>query len=88
MVALSSGPLVGPATHFVSHAWCYEFELFCLALYSMWNEMPKAERIKCYFWIDIFCVDQHKAAAGLYNSAFWDQNSKTWFGKLDTRCAS
>lgn len=33
-------PLVGPATHFVSHAWSYDFTTLCRALYEFYDQRP------------------------------------------------
>ena len=66
-------PLVGPATYFVSHAWSYDFRAFARALMEFWEERPRDEvHRNCYFWIDIFSVDQHRASNGDFDSSFWE----------------
>lgn len=42
-------PLVGPATHFVSHAWSYDFTTLCRALYEFFDQRPldDAHRSMC-----------------------------------------
>lgn len=49
-------PLVGKATVFVSHAWRYNCCELLSAVLDYGAEHPDA-----YFWIDVFCNNQHSA---------------------------
>ena len=67
-------PLVGKATHFVSHAWGFEFQHLLRALRNfVVNTCTDEERNKgIYLWIDIFVVDQHAAARGEMGDDYWE----------------
>jgi hypothetical protein len=62
----SMTPLVGKATHFVSHTWSYYFadlvegvEAFAARTFGRPGEMQEED---AFFWIDIFSVDENRAA--------------------------
>ena len=61
-------PLVGKATHFVSHTWSYFFSDLIAGIEAFAAESlggPEEGRTKeeeAFFWIDIFSVDENRAA--------------------------
>ena len=67
-------PLVAPATHFISHAWGFEFQHLLRAIRSfVRHTCTEEERNQgIYLWIDIFVVDQHAAARGEMGDDYWE----------------
>ena len=67
-------PLVAPATHFVSHAWGFNFQSLLLACQRFVNESctNDEEEQGIYLWIDIFVVDQHAAMRGEMADDYWE----------------
>ena len=59
------GSFIGPATVFVSHAWKYDFVEVIEAVQLWWVE--HGSNPKVYFWIDLFCNNQH----AIINSFEW-----------------
>lgn len=56
-----SVPLVGPATHFVSHAWAYKLEDVVSVLEEIAAEAAAACQPAPYFWFDLVVNNQHQA---------------------------
>jgi hypothetical protein len=52
---------VGKPTHFLSHAWAYQFANLVDALRAFAAEQPPGSS-PVYFWYDCFCIDQHATA--------------------------
>ena len=66
-------PIVAPATHFVSHAWGFNFRDFLAALRNFVRmSTTKEERTSgIYLWIDVFVVNQNAAARNEIPEDFW-----------------
>ena len=82
---------VGMATHFVSHAWRYEYQQLVSALELFSVEQSNGASDNVFFWIDIFTIDQHAAAnlsSDWFMTAFKDgvakseMQNRTQTGKL------
>ncbi|RHY69886.1 hypothetical protein DYB34_005651 [Aphanomyces astaci] len=55
---------IGQATHFVSHAWKYNFCDLVAAIEIYFLSLPSQEsKDNVFFWVDLFVVDQHNAPA-------------------------
>ena len=67
-------PLVAPATHFVSHAWGFNFQSLLQACQRFVIEScTNAEEANgIYLWLDIFVVDQHAAMRGEMADDYWE----------------
>jgi len=61
-------PAFQKATHFVSHAWSYDFDSFVSAL-GCWVEQSQLEQKDVYFWVDAFVVNQHQTQ--YYPKEWW-----------------
>ena len=67
-------PVVAPATHFVSHAWGFNFQMLIRALQFFTQQSCDRAEVNTgiYFWIDIFVVNQHKALRGEMSEDYWE----------------
>jgi len=61
-------PAFAKATHFVSHAWRYDFRGFVAAL-RQWMVANDIEEDDTYFWVDCFVVNQHQTQS--YPQKWW-----------------
>lgn len=77
-------PIVGPATHFVSHAWGFNFQMFMRSLRNYVTTSTTAEEKAngIYFWIDIFVVDQHAAARGDMDESYWETTFRAMVNQI------
>jgi len=72
-------PAFGQATHFVSHAWRYEFTSFVEAI-GNWVEKSRAPQESTYFWVDAFVVNQHTSQE--YPQEWWSTRFMQAVGEI------
>ena len=69
---------VGPATHFVSHVWGYDFRRMLEAVLEL--EGSEAEPDSVFVWLDVLSVNQHKASDNAYDKDWWSSTFKRAIG--------
>lgn len=72
-------PAFGNATHFVSHAWRYDFRSFVEAL-ANWLKQTGADEEKVYFWVDAFVINQHQSQS--YPQEWWSTRFMQAVGEI------
>lgn len=79
LVDVRGQPAFAKATHFVSHAWRYEFRSFVEALQN-WLEQSGTPEDGTYFWVDAFVVNQHTAQT--YPQEWWSTRFMQAVGEI------
>jgi len=72
-------PAFAKATHFVSHAWRYQFGDFVMAVRN-WVESSGTSEDGTYFWVDAFVVNQNKAQS--YPQEWWSSRFMEAVGEI------
>mmetsp|Transcript_146609 Transcript_146609/g.372033 ORF Transcript_146609/g.372033 Transcript_146609/m.372033 type:complete len:916 (+) Transcript_146609:162-2909(+) len=72
-------PAFAQATHFVSHAWRYDFTSFVEAL-GNWLEVTGTPQEGTYFWVDAFVVNQHQGQE--YPQEWWSTRFMQAVGEI------
>mmetsp|Transcript_105677 Transcript_105677/g.328159 ORF Transcript_105677/g.328159 Transcript_105677/m.328159 type:complete len:963 (+) Transcript_105677:95-2983(+) len=72
-------PAFAKATHFVSHAWNYDFQGFVDAI-GFWVEQSGRSEDDMYFWVDAFVVNQNKTQE--YPQKWWSTRFMQAIGEI------
>ena len=77
MLRGKSGREIGPSTVFVSHAWKYPFYVLVQAIEAWQREDPR-QRDQSFYWIDIFCKNQHDVVPDEIDAEFLSSIRSAW----------